>query len=339
MLIANDILYQRRLEYLNETVESVTVFSADVFMKEFSWELIKDSELYKRNDIIRQYIDCGKGLLGSLSKKISMGQFAFHMTMLAGNIGFGTANVYDRYQEMKVLVDIVEAIVEANSKIVVSSGYLSENTINKIRVKCDYYKMLIVTHARGEYLTYQLLVKDSKLLSYFLNIFDAFKEPSQTTKGWYDSQIDVMTRKFRAINNIFMLQDNNEGMELEEENKKEIILETFTEQLGQSYSYVDTNKKLFYDMAFGDDGKVFFGIWNESRTSASYEDFSFQIENGVETYLLKGNRGEDVYELHIIPIDKKRLEVTLHGRDNKDFDLEKVFFVYDLNAEYGEYVY
>lgn len=130
------------------------------------------------------------------------------MTMLAGDIGFGTSDTFNRYQEMKIVSDIAGAIVEANHNVQTPSRYDSPDALNIIQTKCDYYKMLIVTHARGEYLVYQLLINDAGLLSDFRALFDAFKEPGETTESWYNGQISVMLEYYDILNNMFVIEED-----------------------------------------------------------------------------------------------------------------------------------
>ena len=85
----------------------------------------------------------------------------------------------------------------------------STDALNIIQTKCDYYKMLIITHARGEYLVYQLLISDTGLLSDFRVLFDAFKEPGETTESWYNGQIRVMLKYYDILNSMFVIEDAN----------------------------------------------------------------------------------------------------------------------------------
>lgn len=203
LLDANDKLLEKRLEYIADSTETLANFETQFFLENLSFELLKTADIYSTDDTVKWFVDCGSNLVSSLLSIKAAGEFAFHMTMLAGDIGFGTTNTFNRYQEMKVIADIASAIVEANSRITIPSQYDKLDTINKIRTKCDYYRMLITTHARGEYLIFQLLIKDAGLLSQFRVLFDSFKEPDKTTEGLYNSQIDVMLRYIQVLDNMF----------------------------------------------------------------------------------------------------------------------------------------
>lgn len=209
LLKANDKLLESRLEYLADSSATLANYQAKFFVENMSFELLKSADLYKTDEAVRWYVDCGEKLSDSIGLVFSAGKFAFNMTMLAGDIGFGTSDTFNRYQEMKIVSDIAGAIVEANRHIQTPSNYDSPDALNIIQTKCDYYKMLIVTHARGEYLVYQLLVNDAGLLSDFRVLFDAFKEPGKTTESWYNGQINIMLKYFDILNNMFTIEDNS----------------------------------------------------------------------------------------------------------------------------------
>lgn len=205
LLKANDTLLKKRLEYLSETTATIANYDAKFFVENLSFDLLKTADLYQSDETVKWFVDCGNNLADSILSIRSAGQFAFHMTMLAGNIGFGTTNTFNRYQEMKVLADIANAIVEANHNVPTPPSYDSTDALTTIQTKCNYYKLLITTHARGEYLVYQLLVNDAGVLSNFRALFDAFKEPNETTESWYNGQIDVMLKYYDILNNMFII--------------------------------------------------------------------------------------------------------------------------------------
>lgn len=205
LLKANDALLEKRLEYLSDTTASIANYDAKFFVENLSFDLLKTADLYQSDETVKWFVDCGSDLTDSILSIWSAGQFAFHMTMLAGNIGFGTANTFNRYQEMKVLADIANAIVEANHNVPTPPSYDSTDALTTIQTKCNYYKLLITTHARGEYLVYQLLVNDAGVLSNFRVLFDAFKAPNETTESWYNGQIDVMLKYYEDLNSMFVI--------------------------------------------------------------------------------------------------------------------------------------
>lgn len=209
LLRANDKLLESRLEYLADSSAILADYQAEFFVKNMSFELLKTADLYKTDETVKWYVDCGEKISKSVQSIFSGAKFAFRMTMLAGDIGFGTSDTFNRYQEMKIVSDIAGAIVESNHHVQTPSHYDPPDALNIIQTKCDYYKMLIVTHARGEYLVYQLLINDAGLLSDFRALFDAFKEPGETTESWYNGQISVMLEYYDILNSMFVIEDEN----------------------------------------------------------------------------------------------------------------------------------
>lgn len=208
LLKTSDTLLQKRLEYLGDVAGRIGSYEADFFMKELSFSLLKETDIYKIDDTVKWFVDCGDSLFRSVLSTVDAGKFAFHMVMLAGDLGFGTSDTFKRYQEMRVVADIANAIVRANHKVQTPSNYNSLEALTNIQVKCDYYKMLLFTHARGEYLIYQLLVNDAGILSDFTILFDMFKNSNETTESWYKGQVDVLIRYFDILNNMFNVKED-----------------------------------------------------------------------------------------------------------------------------------
>lgn len=207
LLKANDTLLEKRLSYLTDVAGSLAEYEATFFVENMSFALLKTADLYASDETVKWYVDSGEKLVSSIKSIFAAGEFAFRMTMLAGDIGFGTSDTFNRYQEMKIVSDVAGAIVEANSQINTPKNVDEDSALTDIQTKCDYYKMLISTHARGEYLVYQLLVNDAGLLSDFRVLFDYFKEPGETTDSWYAKQIDCMTDYYDILEGMFEVSD------------------------------------------------------------------------------------------------------------------------------------
>lgn len=208
LITANDKLLESRLKYLTDSAATLADYEAEFFIKNMSFALLKTADLYQTDETVKWYVDCGEKLGNSISSIFSAGKFAFNMTMLAGDIGFGTTDTFNRYQEMKIVSDVAGAIVEANSQIITPKNAEEDSALTDIQTKCDYYKMLISTHARGEYLVYQLLVNDVGLLSDFRVLFDYFKEPEETTDSWYEGQVECLAEYYNILDNIFRTENN-----------------------------------------------------------------------------------------------------------------------------------
>lgn len=202
LLHANDRLLQSRIEYLTDISDELTEFQAEYFFDNLSFDLLKLSRIYASDETVRWFVDCGETLSQSVQSIFAPGEFAFKMTMLAGDIGFGTSDIYYRYQEMKVIAEIADALTKANGKIKTPTTYDEQDALSKIEQKANYYKMLIVVHARGEYLAYQLVQNESGLLSDFRKLFENLKETGETTDDWYNNQVDTLMKYHDVLNSL-----------------------------------------------------------------------------------------------------------------------------------------
>lgn len=202
LLHANDRLLQSRIEYLTDVSDELTEFQANYFFENLSLDLLKSSRIYASDETVRWFVDCGETLSQSVQSIFTPGEFAFKMTMLAGDIGFGTSDIYYRYQEMKVIAEIADALTKANGKIKTPTTYDEQDALSKIEQKANYYKMLIVVHARGEYIAYQLVQNESGLLSDFRKLFENLKETGETTDDWYNNQVDTLMKYHDVLNSL-----------------------------------------------------------------------------------------------------------------------------------------
>ena len=125
-----------------------------------------------------------------------------------GDAYFGTSNTFNRYQEMKLTADIASALVKANQKVTISPEKKTQATITAIQEKCDYYRMLLATHARGEYLIYSLLINDAGLLSEIQKREDLFKEFDETHYGKYKKQISIIAEYNEVLDEILNLKSS-----------------------------------------------------------------------------------------------------------------------------------
>lgn len=214
LLEANDTLLVKRLQYLTDASENIIQYEAKFFVNNMSLELLKETDLYATDETIKWFVDEGIKLKNNVLSTIDAATFAFKMTMLAGDIGFGTSDVYNRYQEMKVIADIANALVKGNESVAISNKD-KQTQVENIREKCNYYKALLVTHARGEYLIYQLLMNNSGVLSDIRWIVEYFKNPKDTTDTWYESQLEILIKYYDILDEIFLIEDTTYSWEIE----------------------------------------------------------------------------------------------------------------------------
>lgn len=249
LLNANDTLFVKRLEYLSDVGGNIAEYEAKFFVNNMSMELLKEVDLYATDENVKWFVDKGINLKNAVLSALDAAKFAFKMTILAGDIGFGTSDVYNRYQEMKTVADIADALVKANNAIVVPSG-VNQSNLEIIQEKCNYYKALLVTHARGEYLLYQLLMNDAGTLSDIRWIIEYFKNPEDTTEAWYESQIEVLTEYCDILDDMFVVSETVISSEIgetlvlsqDEQYGINIFLSNFSEQwFNESYVWDEQN--------------------------------------------------------------------------------------------------
>ncbi len=206
---ASDSLLEKRLECLADISEEVAEYEAKIFYENLGVELLKQSDVYNTDDAVKFFADEAI----KITENFSNAKLAFNVMIYAGNLAAGTNNTYNRYQEMKVVADISDALVKASEAVEVPNDTTADQ-VNALNEKCYYYKSLIVNHARGEYLVHQLLMKDAEGVSSFRWLQEYFSGNGMKTDEWYDSQIEVLVKCYDAINNIFQVDEVHDTIEV-----------------------------------------------------------------------------------------------------------------------------
>lgn len=206
---ASDSLLAKRLECLADINEEVAKYEAKFFYENLGVELLKQSDVYNTDDAVKFFADEAI----KITENFSNAKLAFKVMIYAGNLAAGTNNTYNRYQEMKVVADISDALLKASEAVEVPTDTTTDK-INALNEKCYYYKSLIVNHARGEYLVHQLLMKDAEGVSSFRWLKEYFSGNGMKTDEWYDSQIEVLVKCYDAINNIFQVDEVHDTIEV-----------------------------------------------------------------------------------------------------------------------------
>ncbi len=200
----NELLFKERVECISATAENIGVFTAKNFLSDFSFAIMKNIDEYKTDAIVKDYVDYGEKAYKALDGLISTGKAVFKTVMMGGDLLFGTTNTFRRHNEMLAMVDIAEALIAANDDVVVSKDASAEAVYSNIRTKCEYYKMLLATHLRGEYLIYSLNYNDAGVLSQITKWADEyFKDEDQTIKRWYEDQADYCEEYYTKVNDLF----------------------------------------------------------------------------------------------------------------------------------------
>ena len=206
---ASDSLLEKRLECLADISEEVAEYEAKIFYENLGVELLKQSDVYNTDDSVKFFAD----ETIKITENFSDAKLAFNVMIYAGNLAAGTNNTYNRYQEMKVVADISDALLKASEAVEVPNDTTTDE-VNALNEKCYYYKSLIVNHARGEYLVHQLLMKDAEGVSSFRWLQEYFSGNGMKTDEWYDSQIEVLVKCYNAINNIFQVDEVHDTIEV-----------------------------------------------------------------------------------------------------------------------------
>ena len=204
LLRANELLFEERLKVASSITDDSVTYLAKNFLDDMGFGLLKSLKEYKNDQVIKDYVDFGEKAYNALDSLISTGEAVFKTVLLGGDLLFGTTNTFKRHNEMVAMADIAEALVGAHEDITVSANMSPDTLYGNIRKKCDIYKMLLTTHARGEYLIYSLKTKDGGLLSVISNWVDEYlKDENETVKAWYDGQVDYFEKYYGQIDSLF----------------------------------------------------------------------------------------------------------------------------------------
>ncbi len=283
LLSLNDTFLVKRLEYLADAGENIAGYEAEFLVENMSMELLKETELYVTDETVKWFVDESINLKNVLLAAKDAAEATFKLIILAGDIGFGTSDVYNRYQEMKIVADVASALAKANEAVFVPQQ-ISEAKLVAIQEKCNYYKALLITHARGEYLLYQLLMNDAGAFSDFRWIIEYFKNPEDTTDAWYEGQINVLTKYGDVLDSMFVLDS--------EMNDSEIL---YAEILDKFYNFIQSGWIEYDEMLYY---KEFCYLFSLEYSDPSYIDkigYSFIDLNGdgVEELLIGMDADEE----------------------------------------------
>ena len=200
---ANELLLKERFDYISETVGSTGSFVADTFFSDMSFALLKNTDAYKTDEFVKDFVGFGESAYSAIDRIVSTGEAVFKAVMLGGDVLFGTTNTFRRHNEMEAMADIAKAIIKEYEKINVSKNSTPESLYGAIRRKSEYYKMLIATHLRGEYLIYSLNYNDAGVLSEVTKFLDSKVEEEQSIKKWYNTQVEYCEKYYTMVNDIF----------------------------------------------------------------------------------------------------------------------------------------
>lgn len=102
--------------------------------------------------------------------------------------------------------------------------------------------------------------------------------------------------------------------------------------------YIYKNSKYMFGIGFNKNGiGTYFGVWNRTGTSSSYEDFVFNVKEGTDTYTVKGLRSGSKYTITLTPHkDYVYVKLACNSSSFKTFNVSGKF-VYDKDAYFVNY--
>ena len=160
LLRANEEVLLNKLKTFNGSLENVAEFLAnDVFLDKVAERMLSDPSNFGDN------IAYAAELLGNICAAINAGELVYKAGMLLGDFVFGTTNIYIRYNEMKAMRDIRNALlININENDV---DYPQDfDGMNK---NTRLIRMLLYVDMRGEYCAHEMIASDGQLLSLIKN--------------------------------------------------------------------------------------------------------------------------------------------------------------------------
>jgi len=216
---ANQALLDKRLETAATHADGVLTFTAENFFADFSYSIMKNLDAYKTDSVVKDYVDFGEAGYKNLTNLLSVGETVFKMASLGGDVVFGTTNTFRRHNEMMAMNDIANALMDACRDIDVSLSAPAQTVYSDIKMKCQYYNMILTTHMRGEHLIYNLNQNDAGILSAVASLLDCFKEEGSSIYNWYNRQIRNFEEYYDMVASVLAVLEQetkvvHEGFEL-----------------------------------------------------------------------------------------------------------------------------
>lgn len=284
LLSGCDLLLQKRLEHINDSTDILLEYEATFVIESLGPELLKNTDLYKNNTVIKSFVNTGE----KMSMFLSTATATVKTIVLAGDIGLGTSDIFNRYNEMKTLLDIANALIKANELVNTSNSNL-QSSVSLIQQKCDYYKMLITVHARGEYISYKIVSEDAKLLSMFSKLFNMFKQPAETPESWYHRHQETLTENHKMIEDIFNVTTISD---------EDAVIAAHQIRIAEYQSAIEKG----YDVISHDSANYPYinqlALFLARHDSARFVYSFYDIDgNGTKELLLADNYTEDTYQI------------------------------------------
>lgn len=204
MRAANELLLKERVKCISSLAGNLGEFSIKNFMNDLSFSLLKNTNDYKTDKFIKEYVDFAEGAMSQFANQISKGQAAFKTIILGGDFLIGVTNTFRRHNEILAMADIAEALIAASNDISVSASAPSQTIYSNVRAKSEYYKMLLAVHLRGEYLIYRFTQKDTGVIAFINSWIDNnLRKKDETVTHWFNTQTDNCEEYYHLLNDLF----------------------------------------------------------------------------------------------------------------------------------------
>jgi len=316
LLRGTDQLLVERLEYLADNLEYIARFESKFIYENLSFSLLKHTDLYATDEAIKLFVDFGSAFV---KWAMSVPKVAFKATILAGDLWFGTSDTYNRYQEMKIISDIAQALVTDINAINLGTT-VTNSTLTSINRKCDLYQMLILSHIRGEYLVYKLLTEDAGFASALKRLIDSFKDSDATVEGRYLSQIETLEKYYNSLYGLF---PNKQSAPTDSSDSYANMESTFGfEKAWDIHDYYE-DQHYVTTLAFNENGTFCCAVsWDYSEWAAAFAGI-YQMIDGelILTYSVDALEKVVSYQVHWD--DRKFIQTSADG----------LLFIHQLGSE------
>lgn len=260
LLRCNEKLMLAKLEGIASVSEDLAkTMGKDIFLDSMSKDLIQE---FIDGDEVDQALAFGFGCYNEIMDKIvTPAKMYFQLGIFAGDMLFGTSNIFNRYTEMTALKDIRNANLMAIEKNPVASAKDSLEAIEKNR---NAYYCILGADLRGESCLNQMLTSEGQLLS-ILNLGKRDEYNDQ-----YDDTYFVIKTQFSHLDGLIPDRSNFDYEETgaPESLENEQYIGTWTidiEKTNNSNSTslqgaYGTGIKYGYELVLGEDGSFSWGI-------------------------------------------------------------------------------
>lgn len=290
VLLKNLSAYIRyALESISESSKKTVEFlKDDIWLGEIIPDLLKDRETL---ELSQEDYDCLNMIFNVYTKLKSYGKITFDLGMFAGDMLFGTTNVFIRYNEMYSMKSIRDALNKQIGKM--DKKIKTGEQFEEISKVCQLLRCLVYVDCRGSYCLYAMLENDAQLLS--LWNFKNYKNYEE----WYEKATSIQNMQLNLLDTLipdleWYCENLVEQEDIQQLYKKyrELIIQREQEYGSAQIETIDQIKRLtgvnFLELLDFDGDGVNELLITYRKTQKKEE---FYLENMYEIW---GKKGEDI---------------------------------------------